>query len=311
MIVDLHADSPMWMQWGGYDFCKAHRPLPGGAFFSNVDLPRMQQAGLTLQVFGMVALPSEGDPFGTILSMIDRVRGAQDRSNGALHIVQNTSEMTGKQHVMLSIEGVHPLRGDISRADTLIDHGVVSFGLSHFHRNEACCPAIGWGADDAAGLTEFGHNLVEHLTERSRLVDLTHINERGFWDALEHCKNNVFVSHTGAYGAYPVKRNIPDNHVRAIADRGGVLGVIFARMFLGGDDLDAVVKHVEHLIRMGGEGCVSLGSDFDGMIVPVKGLRDVTGLVALREVLTKRLGSTAADAVMGKNAERLLRATLG
>ena len=80
--------------------------------------------------------------------------------------------------------------------------------------------------------------------------------------------------------------------MRAIAERGGIIGVIFARHFVGGNDIEAVVRHIVHLVNVGGAACAALGSDFDGFIVPVRGLRDITGLPALREAL-RRAGLSA------------------
>ena len=99
---------------------------------------------------------------------------------------------------------------------------------------------------------------------------------------------------------------------RAIADRGGVMGVIFSRGFLGGSDVDAVIKHIRHIVDVGGEAAAALGSDFDGFVVPVRGLRDITGLPALREALSRAgLPARVVDGVMGDNALRMLEAARG
>ena len=90
------------------------------------------------------------------------------------------------------------------------------------------------------------------------------------------------------------------------------MGVIFSRHFLGGNTVDAVVKHLLHLVNVGGEACAALGSDFDGFIVPVKGLRDISGLPALREALGRAgLSPRVIDGIMGENALNLFEAALG
>lgn len=318
MQIDLHADTPLLMHWLGYVFGRRHRPwLPRAAWVSHVDLPRMRQAGLDAQLFGLVTLPTEADPINTIHSLIDRVEAAVHQSDGGFEIVRTAAELRAARargaHVgMLSIEGVHPLGGRIERADALIDRGVISFGLAHFHANEACYPAKGLGQRPTEGLTDFGHELVEHLERRRVLLDLTHINRVGFFDALEHFKGCVFVSHTGVAGAHRHWRNLDDEQVRAIADRGGVIGVIFSRGFLGGSGIDAVVRHIRHIVDVGGEAVAALGSDFDGFVVPVRGLRDVTGLPALREALSRDgLPARVVDGVMGENALQMLETARG
>jgi membrane dipeptidase len=317
VLIDLHADTPLWTHWLGYAFCRAHAaPLPGGMWLSNVDLPRMQAVGMDAQVFGLVSLPFEIDGYDTILTMIRRMGEAADASGGAFELVRTSRALAaarrrGARAGLLSIEGVHSLRGDMRRADALVDRGVVSFGLAHFHRNRACTPAQGLGANPTAGLTAFGRDLVAHLASRGVLLDLTHINRAGFFEALAHSTGRVLVSHTGLRGVHDIGRNIDDAQVRAIAERGGIIGVIFSRHFLGGNGIDAVVAHLEHLVRVGGAACAALGSDFDGFVVPVRGLRDIRGLPALREALRRRgLPAATVDGIMGDNAARFLAEAL-
>lgn len=318
MLIDLHADTPLWQHWAGYDFCREHRPwLPMGAWLSNLDLPRMEDARMDAQLFGLVALPFEMDGYATIQTMLRRMREAVDKSQGGFTLVRTAAELrtarARRQRVgMLSIEGVHSLRGRMERADELIDQGVISFGLVHFHRNAAASPAIGWGAWGDTGLTAFGRDLVAHLAARKIVVDLAHISRRGFFEALQASRGPVMVSHTGMRGVYDIARNIDDAQIRAVAERGGIVGTIFSRHFLGGNDMEAVVRHIAHVVRVGGAGCAALGSDFDGFVVPVRGLRDIRGLRALGAALGRAgLGARVVDGIMGQNALRFLAESRG
>ena len=314
MRVDLHADTPLLMHWAGYNFCQHHRPwLPAAAWVSHVDLPRMAKGRLDVQLFGLVALPIEGDPFGTINGMIDRLEVDAQRSEGRFQLARSWAEgaaaiTTGARVGLLSIEGVHPLRGKLSRAQALLDRGVISFGLCHFHANEACRPAKGLGRDDRQGLSAFGRELVTYLGEQGAAVDLTHINRKGFDEAVAHARGPVLVSHTGVNGAHPHWRNLDDEQIRAVADSGGVIGIIFARNFLGGSDVSAVVRHLQHLIRIGGDQVASLGSDFDGFVVPPRGLGDVSRLDVLANALEDAgLPAKTVEGIMGDNAARFLQ----
>ena len=318
MLIDLHADTPLLQHWIHYDFCASHKPwLPASAFVSHVDLPRMQEANMDAQVFGLVALPPEGDERGfvTVQRMIDQMEQTAQRTPGTFSLLRRGESLRakragGERVGILSLEGVHTLAGKIERADQLIARGVLSFGLAHFHANQACNPAYGWGAK-ASGLTPFGRDLVAHLAAQGAIVDLAHINRAGFFDALQASQGPIMVSHTGVVGAFDHWRNIDDAQIRAIADRGGIVGIIFARNYLGGSDMDAVVKHIKHVVNVGGTACAALGSDFDGFIVPVKGLRDVRGYTALRAVLQNSgLSAQDTDHVMGQNAQNFLEKAL-
>ncbi len=129
------------------------------------------------------------------------------------------------------------------------------------------------------------------------LVDLAHINKRGFMDACAAATRPPIVSHTGVLGAFDHWRNIDDEQLRAVADRGGVIGVIFCPRYVGGGGIDAVVRHMVHILDVAGEDAPALGSDWDGFIVPTRDLADPRGLPLLTDALLK---TGVAERVVGK-----------
>ena len=112
----------------------------------------------------------------------------------------------------------------------------------------------------------------------------------------------------GAGGGW---RNLSDEALRRIADRGGVVGIILAPMYLGGDALDDVVRHIEHALDVMGEEGVGIGSDYDGMVALPKGIRDVTDLPKLTEALLRRHPEALVERILGGNFRRYFRETLG
>jgi membrane dipeptidase len=141
------------------------------------------------------------------------------------------------------------------------------------------------------------------------IVDLAHINRRGFFDAIEVGKNPPMVSHTGVLGVHRHWRNIDDEQLRAVADRGGCVGVIFARRYLGSASIDAVVDHVLHIIDVAGDDLPALGSDFDGFVVPPEGLEDVAALPNLTVALSRRgVAPRVLEKILGGNVLRVLDA---
>ena len=133
------------------------------------------------------------------------------------------------------------------------------------------------------------------------LVDLAHINRQGFLDACSVATKPPIVSHTGVLGAFEHWRNIDDEQLRAVADKGGVVGVIFYPRYLGGDGLEPVVKHMLHILDVVGEDVPALGSDWDGFIVPTRELADPRGLPLLTDAL---LGAGVTERVIGKILRR-------
>jgi membrane dipeptidase len=212
--------------------------------------------------------------------------------------------MTG---ALLGIEGAHALEGDLDRVEYFARRGVRYLGLLHFSANEAGYPAYGAGRSDGSGLTAWGRDLVRRCEAASIIVDLAHINRVGFLDACAMAKRPPIVSHTGVTRAYQHWRNIDDEQIRAVAQRGGVVGIIFCPRFLGGDSIDDVVRHLGHVIDVAGEDTPALGSDWDGMIVPTPDLRDAAHLPLLTDALLRAgFGERAIAKVLRGNALRVL-----
>ncbi len=294
--IDLHADTLMWSRWLGYDLHKRHTPpLPMAALGGHVDVPRLREGGVGAQFFGLVSLPVAGSERGlarTIFEQIDALDEAIARKPGELHLARTAHDIerarrAGAVAALLGIEGAHALEGDIERLADFARRGVRYLGLLHFSDNEAGFPAYGRGERHDEGLTPWGRALVERAESLGVLVDLAHLNRRGFLDACSMARKPVLVSHTGVLGVFDHWRNIDDAQLRAAAETGGCIGVIFCPRFVGKGGLDAVVAHLRHIVDVAGEDAPALGSDWDGFIVPTKELQDPTGLPLLTDALLK------------------------
>lgn len=312
---DLHADTAL-LDLVGYDFRKRHSPPFGRPWqFGHVDLPRMREGGLWAQFFGIVTFPYVQRSLSAAADRkVDTYLRWIAESEGAVRLCRTAEDVraaraAGARAALLGMEGAHSLEGRLELLERFARRGVRYLGLLHFSRNEAGFPAKGLGRDDQRGLTPFGHALVEECDRLGVIVDLTHVNRRGFFDALERVKTPPIVSHAGVNGVNPHWRNLDDDQLRAVADRGGCAGVIFAQKFLGGDSLEIVVRHLRHIRDVAGEDVPALGSDFDGAVVPPAALADVSCLPRLTEALL-RGGFTEAQVLklLGGNAMRVLAA---
>ncbi len=314
--IDLHADTLMWSRWLGYDLHRRHTPpLPLGALGGHVDVPRMRDGGMGAQFFGLVSLPMHRRAAGlarVIDEQIDALEENIARRPGALRLVRTREELDtcnaeGAQAALLGIEGAHALEGSLERLEGFARRGVRYLGLLHFSDNEVGYPAYGRGQRDLEGLTPFGYDLVRKCESEGVIVDLAHINRRGFLDACAVATRPVMVTHTGVLGVYEHWRNIDDAQLRAVADTGGCIGVIFCPRFLGGDGLDPVVAHLKHIVDVAGEDAPALGSDWDGFIVPTKDLQDPRGLPLLTDALLKAgLGERAIGKILRGNVLRVI-----
>ena len=314
--IDLHADTLMWSRWTGYDLHKAHEPpLPMAAIGGHVDLPRMRAGGMAAQFFGLVSLPLADRVKGMariVHEQIDALESQMARKPGALRLVRKAEEIsrsnaTGEMGALLGIEGAHALEGNLDNVAIFSRRGVRYIGLLHFSANEAGFPAYGKGRSDAAGLTPWGFELVQACEQNDVLVDLSHVNKQGFLDACRIARKPPIVSHTGVLGAFEHWRNIDDEQLRAVADKGGVVGVIFCPRFVGGDGLAPVVKHLKHIVDVIGEDAPALGSDWDGFIVPTRELKDPRGLPLLTDaMLAAGFTRQAIGKILHDNVMRVL-----
>lgn len=314
--IDLHADTLMWSRWTGYDLHKKHEPLlPMAALGGHVDVPRMREGGMAAQFFGLVSLPLADRVRGmarVIHEQIDALEAQMARKPGAIRLVRKAKEVmattaSGEMGALLGIEGAHALEGDLDNVAKFARRGVRYIGLLHFSANEAGFPAYGKGRVDSAGLTPWGFELVQSCEDNGVLVDLAHVNKQGFLDACQVAKKPPIVSHTGVLGAFEHWRNIDDAQLRAVADKGGVVGVIFCPRFVGGDGLEPVIKHLKHIVDVVGEDAPALGSDWDGFIVPTKPLKDPRGLPLLTDAMLEAgFSREAIGKILHDNVMRVL-----
>jgi membrane dipeptidase len=320
MVVDLHADTPVLLRLG-YDLGQRHEPpLPMNALGFHLDLPRMREGGLNAQFFGLTSFPTRwilGGPASTVDRQLDALEDAEAANARTFALVTRAAEVrdaraAGQVAGLRGIEGAHALEGDLDRLAHFAKRGVVYLGLLHFSSNEAGAPAKGRGRDESLGLTDFGRELVDELNRLKVLVDLTHINRKGFLEAARRSRSPVIVSHTGVLGAHAHWRNIDDEQIRAVAQGGGCVGVIFSRLYLGHQGLEGVCTHLEHLIKVGGEDTPALGSDFDGMVTPPRGLGDASELPNLtRALLSRGLSRDQVSKILGENVLRVLASVRG
>lgn len=327
-VADLHADQLLW----------SRDPLTR-ASYGHVDLPRMDDGNVALQVFSVVTKTprdmnydaNTGDTDNiTLLALVqrwpvaaltslraralhqaDRLHDAAARSNGTLRLVTDTASLDAflearatnpKVHgAVLAIEGLHALDGALASVDTLYAHGFRMMGLTHFFDNEVAASAHGV---THAGLTPLGRKVVQRMERLRVIVDLAHASPQAMSEVLAMATRPVVVSHTGVAATCPGPRNLTDDQLRAIAANGGVVGIGYwdaAVCTLGAASIATAIRHA---VTVAGIDHVGLGSDFDGATATPFA---TDGLAEITQALLN-LGFTPAEIaqVMGGNVMRLL-----
>lgn len=314
-VMDLHADTAKLMDKVGYDIAARHeRVMPRLAnLVGHVDLPRMRDGGVAGQFFAFWTAPRpERGCTKSVVAQLDALDGAMADHPEQLAWTRTGAEVraakaSGKISALGGIEGGHALEGKLEAIEPFARRGVRYLGLLHFSANAIGRPAKGRGADPLEGLTAFGRDVVRECERCGVIVDLAHVNRRGFFDALEVATLPTMVSHTGVVGVHEHWRNIDDEQIRAVANGGGCVGIIFARRFLGGASIESVVDHIAHIIDVAGEDVPSLGSDFDGFVVPPEGLEDIAAIPNLTVALSRRgFPTRVLEKILGGNVLRVL-----
>jgi membrane dipeptidase len=314
-VIDLHADTPMLVHTTGYDPNKRHvRRVPKRLNYAgHVDAPRMREGGVSAQIFGMwtVPYPERLCP-GSIHKQLDALDGVIAASEGGIVRCWTGQDVwqakaKGAIAALAGIEGGQALHGDASRVAEFARRGVRYIGLLHFSSNALGKPAFGKGSDDSEGLTQVGRDVIAEMQRCGVIVDLAHINRKGFYEALDELDSPPMVTHTGLSGVHEHWRNIDDQQIRAVANAGGCIGIIFARKFLGGKSIDKLCDHIIHLINIAGEDVPALGSDFDGFVIPPDGLEDISLVPHLTKALSERgLSNATLQKMLARNALRVL-----
>jgi membrane dipeptidase len=319
-IADGHADSLMW-----------NRDLTARQRRGQLDFPRLVEAGVRLQCFTVVTrgypvvdglgvlaavrrwpAAARAGPWARCLFQLERMRELCDRSGGLVRVAATPAALeeaiaAGSIAAVLGVEGAHALEGRPERVAELAARGVRFMGLTHLANN-----ALGGSSSPLMGdrgLSSLGREALDAMAAAGLAIDLAHASHRTIRDSLAHGGPRPMCSHTGVSGAHRSWRNLDDAELRAIADRGGVVGIIFATIYLGGRALGDVVRHIEHALDVAGEDAVAFGSDFDGMVPVPRELHDVTGLPRLVDALAERRPAAIVEKVAWRNWRRFFGGT--
>ncbi|UCG51511.1 MAG: membrane dipeptidase [Candidatus Latescibacterota bacterium] len=318
VVIDLHADTLFLVFLFGYRMEKRHRnPLPSSPFCYHVDIPRLRDGGVTAVGLTAPAVPlnilRRGDTIGRAIRKVDRwsqtVRSQLVMARTAHDILQAREK--GLPAFFLTLEGSHGVRADSNEIETYKKNGLVSIGLAHLTRSPGAFPSrrVKWRD---LHLPKLGYSLIERMEAVGLIVDLAHVASRSFLDAVEFCRRPPIVSHTGFQSVKPMWRNISDYEAKRVAQKNGVLGVIFHPGYLTSKrdrSIECVMENIRHLLKLVGDDFIALGSDYDGWVPSMpRELRDISCLPRLTDrMLREGIPVDSIRKILGGNALRVIR----
>lgn len=198
---------------------------------------------------------------------------------------------------IFTVEGGLLIENDLGRIETIHNDGIRALTLTWNGENQ-----IAGGADTDVGLKDFGRQVIEWLNHFDIAVDLSHLNKKSFYEAIELSKNPIFT-HSCLETVNKHRRNIDDNQLKLLVEKGGIFGLCFYPEFLGsGDVFENVYKNIYHILDLGFENNLSIGSDFDGADMSDK-LYDISAVPNLYNfLLSKNIDEKTLNKIFFENA---------
>lgn len=310
IIFDGHCDTVL-------ELARKKRLLPEGTNIGHLDIPRMKEGGLNVQIFAVFIeeLYKPKDSLKRTLQLIDCIYRYIENNKKEISIATNYKQImkalsSDKIAAIISIEGGEALEGDLGILKILYKLGVRLLTLTWNQRNQ-----IGDGIGEQrtkSALTEFGLQVIDEMNNLGMLVDVSHLSENCFWDVIDRSKDPIVASHSNCFSLCPNLRNLKDQQIEAIAKKNGIIGVNYVPDFLINKKEVATVKdvvnHIEYIARNVGVDYVGLGSDFDGTVDLPLGLEGVNKIPNITEELARR-GFSEQDIrkILGENWIRVFK----
>lgn len=273
-VVDMHCDTISAL-WHGKKDGKVQSLRKNDL---HIDLEKLQKGDYLLQNLAMfVFLGKEPDPLVNVLELIDvyeeQLKANQDLIAPVLcyeDIEKNAQ--AGKISALLTLEEGAVFKGDPAVVRALYRLGARMATLTWNFENELGFPGISPQNEPLVGaeygLKPAGIEIVREMNRLGMIVDVSHLGDAGFWDVVKYSESPFVASHSNARAICGHNRNLTDEMIKALADKGGVMGINFCGDFLnpgGSSRVEDMVRHIQHIRDVGGIDCIGLGTDYDGI----------------------------------------------
>lgn len=307
--IDLHCDTASRMLY-------ENEGLKNNNF--KIDIKKLKSGGALAQVFAFfVDLGEVEKPFLEFQTMYRNLEKEFEKNKDDIVLVKNIDELSkaekdNKIGAFLSIEEGEVLEGKIENLQKVYDYGVRFITLTWNYKNSIGYPNYEFLYKDN-GLTSKGIDMVCEMERLGIVPDASHLSDKGFYDLVENCKKPFIATHSNSREVKRHPRNLTDDMIKALANKGGIMGINFCADFVGYNEVTQIndlVSHIKHIRNIGGIDVISLGSDFDGIGNEVE-IKDASQMGKLAQAL-EREGFTLdeIEKIYYKNALRLFMDTL-
>ncbi len=289
------------------NFFDCHCDTLTKALFSNkelykndlhIDIERLEKYGSVVQIFAIwLDSPYLKAPFENTVKAIDFFE--KQKAKYSRHITDDFSD-DKRIRAILSIEGGEAIEGDIDKLHFFKDRGIRLMTLTWNYENE-----IGFGAATGSdkGLKDIGKAVVKEMNDMDMLIDVSHLNEKGFWDVYNISEKPFIATHSNSKALCPHLRNLTDDQIRAMSERGCMVGINLYPPFVDGQkgSTENILRHIDHIMDIMGENNVAIGCDFDGISICPEEIGDVSRLYVLYNRIRDIWGARIADNIFYYN----------
>jgi membrane dipeptidase len=325
IVVDAHSDI--------LSDILGRRAAKQAGILNSTWIPAMDEGGIDVKVLAIYSgpqyLPEQAlrralDEISALLAELEETPRAALCTTHA-EVVQAVG--AGKKAFILGMEGAEPLGMDLDLLRIFHRLGARVLGITHAQRNYAADGAFFEPKRTGlvGGLSDFGVALVEQAQAMNMLVDVSHLNDPGFWDVVKLATKPIIASHSNCRALQGHPRNLTDEQIKAVADTGGFIGLNSINRFTEPADLPHLLDHLDRLVRIAGREHVGLGLDFcyyllehkspveksamrKGAYLSVEGLEKDADVKKLPDLLAQRGHSLdTIDGIMGENFLRLFK----
>lgn len=308
-VIDLHCDTAMKI---------FEKNLELKSSTCSIDIEKLKKGNSLAQVFAFfVELSETEDPYKYFNNMYDYFIKQIELNKDSISIVKNVSELkaaekNNKLGAFLSIEEGQVIGNKLERLKEVYDKGIRIITFTWNFENDFGYPNAGFKYKDN-GLKKKGIEAIEICEELGILPDASHLSDGGFYDLVKYCKKPFIVTHSNSRAVTDHPRNLTDDMIKLLGNKGGVMGINFCSEFLGDNSvstIEEIICHIKHIKNVGGIDIIGLGSDFDGIGNEVE-IKNASEFDKLYQGLKKeKFSDNDIEKIFNKNVLRLFDETL-
>lgn len=285
-----------------------------------IDLGKLKKSGSLAQFFALfIGLEEHDKPFNRAMDMLNRFYEEINKNSHDINIAKSYEDFvrnknSGKISAFLTLEEGEAFEGSINKLKNFYDLGVRLVTLTWNHENSIGYPNCKKEFMDK-GLKAFGLEALEEMNKLGVIIDVSHLSDGGFYDVAKYSKKPFVASHSNSREICNHSRNLTDEMIKILSEKGGTMGINFEKSFLIKDGsyskVEDMVTHIKHIYNVGGADVISIGSDFDGIDHSNLEINNIAEIYKLTSALEKNgFTENEIDKILYKNALRVIKDVL-